>query len=75
MGIIASSQFDTKCFLTYHTILCSTCRVSLGDNAPHDVWNETWTTQLDASQFIVDYLAEKMPSMTIYPAIGNHGSQ
>ncbi|XP_064390899.1 sphingomyelin phosphodiesterase A-like [Halichondria panicea] len=45
-----------------------------GDNAPHDVWNETWTTQLDATQFVVDYLAEKLPSMTIYPAIGNHES-
>ena len=44
-----------------------------GDNPPHDIWNETFASQLEVTQFIVDYLAQQLPNINIYPAIGNHG--
>ena len=44
-----------------------------GDNPPHDLWNETFASQLEVTQFIVDYLAQQLPNISIYPAIGNHG--
>ena len=46
-----------------------------GDNPPHDIWNETFASQLEVTQFIVDYLAQQLPNINIYPAIGNHGMQ
>lgn len=46
---------------------------TIGDNPPHDVWNETWTSQLNATNYVVNYVASKLPNVTIYPAIGNHG--
>ena len=52
-------------------ILC-VC-VCAGDNPPHDLWNETWTSQTDATAYLVSYLAEKLPNRRIYPALGNHG--
>ena len=59
------------------SLLCSVCvcgnNTLSGDNAPHEVWNETWASQYDASKFLMDYLAQKLPNTTIYPAIGNHG--
>ena len=45
----------------------------LGDNPPHDVWNETYNSQLGATQFLVDYLAQKL-NRIIYPAMCNHGN-
>eukprot|EP00731_Ephydatia_muelleri_P015723 Em0009g147a len=47
--------------------------VYTGDNPPHDIWNETYNSQLGATQFLVDYLAQKL-NRTIYPAMGNHES-
>ncbi|KAL5481336.1 hypothetical protein EMCRGX_G021473 [Ephydatia muelleri] len=47
--------------------------VYTGDNPPHDIWNETYNSQLGATQFLVDYLAQ-MLNRTIYPAMGNHES-
>lgn len=76
-------------FLAYHSELYTsfTIPVSLGaltavsylpssgDNPPHDLWNETFASQLEVTQFIVDYLAQQLPNINIYPAIGNHGTQ
>ena len=47
----------------------------LGDNSPHDVWNETDSTQTQASKLVVDYLSDRLSSLdvSIYPAMGNHG--
>ena len=45
----------------------------LGDNPPHDVWNETLASQLTATDYTVNYVASKLPNTTIYPAMGNHG--
>ncbi len=45
-----------------------------GDNPPHDMWNQTWNSSLRDTQMVVDYLASKFPNVTIYPAIGNHGT-
>ena len=47
--------------------------ILLGDNPPHDIWNETWASQLTATDYIVNYVASKLPGITIYPAMGNHG--
>lgn len=46
---------------------------TVGDNPPHDIWNETWTSQLNATDYVVNYVASKLPNVTIYPAFGNHG--
>jgi sphingomyelin phosphodiesterase len=45
-----------------------------GDNSPHDVWNETWASQIQATEFVTSYLMHKLPHKRIYPAIGNHES-
>ena len=47
--------------------------VIAGDNSPHDLWNETWTSQFQATDYLVSYLSEKLPDIVIYPALGNHG--
>ena len=52
---------------------CHHCYSFAGDNPPHDIWNETWTSQLNATDYIVNYVASKLPNVTIYPAFGNHG--
>ena len=44
-----------------------------GDNPPHEIWNETFSSQLESSHFVIDYLAQQLPNATIYPAMGNHG--
>ena len=44
-----------------------------GDNSPHEIWNESFSSTLEASQFVLDYLAQQLPNFTIYPAMGNHG--
>jgi sphingomyelin phosphodiesterase len=45
-----------------------------GDNSPHDLWNETWVSQFEATNYLVSYLAEKLPHTPVYPALGNHES-
>ena len=47
--------------------------VCAGDNSPHDLWNETWSSQFGATDYLVSYLSEKLPGKFIYPALGNHG--
>lgn len=49
--------------------------VYTGDNPPHDVWNETWSSQLESTRLVVDYLSAHLPpGLPIYPAVGNHES-
>ena len=45
----------------------------IGDNSPHDLWNETWVSQYQATDYLVSYLSERLPNTLIYPALGNHG--
>lgn len=43
-----------------------------GDNPPHDMWNQSYDSQLQATKTIVDFFHQRMPTITIYPSIGNH---
>ncbi|XP_064609219.1 sphingomyelin phosphodiesterase A-like [Liolophura sinensis] len=45
-----------------------------GDSPPHDVWQESWDSQLKADSLVVQRLNEQLEGFTIYPAIGNHES-
>ena len=47
--------------------------LSLGDNPPHDMWNETYESQLLATKVVVNSVSEKLGATLIYPALGNHG--
>ena len=46
--------------------------VYTGDNPPHDIWEESWQSQTNSTNFLVKYLSTKLPNQTIYPAMGNH---
>lgn len=45
-----------------------------GDNPPHDIWEESRTTQLFRTEYLVDrlYAAYADSNVTVYPALGNH---
>jgi sphingomyelin phosphodiesterase len=43
-----------------------------GDNSPHDVWNETWASQYQVTDFLISYLTQRLPRRHIFPALGNH---
>lgn len=45
-----------------------------GDNPPHDIWIESFTGQVEATQFLVRYIRNGIGNGTIYPALGNHES-
>ena len=65
-------------FCCVHQYILHVVKVDLdifnsGDNPPHDVWMETWNGQLQASEYIVDYISKQLPNTTIYPVFGNHG--
>ncbi|KAL5004721.1 hypothetical protein ScPMuIL_018177 [Solemya velum] len=45
-----------------------------GDAPPHDVWSESWASQLSDDEHVIDELANLLPNTTIYPALGNHES-
>lgn len=44
-----------------------------GDNPPHDIWNESLSSQVQATKMVVDHLANKISGIRIFPAMGNHG--
>lgn len=45
-----------------------------GDNPPHDIWMQTFETQLNASLRITNLLKQYFPNTQIFPSIGNHES-
>ncbi|KAF2072539.1 hypothetical protein CYY_006156 [Polysphondylium violaceum] len=45
-----------------------------GDNPPHDIWMQTFETQLNASLRITNLLKQYFPKAQIFPSIGNHES-
>ena len=45
-----------------------------GDIAPHDVWQQTETKDLEEISYTIDLLNQTFPNKKIYPCVGNHES-
>ncbi|KAN0022112.1 hypothetical protein ACTFIU_004280 [Dictyostelium citrinum] len=46
-----------------------------GDNPPHDIWEQTYDSQINASQLVTNLVKKYFgPTAKIFPAIGNHES-
>ncbi|XP_041357725.1 sphingomyelin phosphodiesterase A-like [Gigantopelta aegis] len=42
------------------------------DFPPHDIWQETWASQLNRAHDTLVHMREKLPGFNIYPTLGNH---
>ena len=45
-----------------------------GDNPPHDLWNQTKASQMNATQSMTDLVRATFPNTPVFPLIGNHDS-
>jgi len=43
-----------------------------GDNPPHDMWEESQSTQLNASHDVTELIMRYFPNTPVYPVLGNH---
>ncbi|XP_046574679.1 sphingomyelin phosphodiesterase A-like [Haliotis rubra] len=45
-----------------------------GDAPPHDTWEESWFTQLNADLHVINTIKSYLPGIPVYPVLGNHES-
>lgn len=46
-----------------------------GDLVPHDVWNRSREKNLEIINYTTRVLAESLPVVRVFPAIGNHEAE
>ena len=49
------------------------CIWSAGDGPPHALWDETQVRQLNMTSWIAKQFTERLPGVSVYPTLGNHG--
>ncbi|XP_046373971.2 sphingomyelin phosphodiesterase A-like [Haliotis rufescens] len=45
-----------------------------GDSPPHDLWEESWSTQFNADLDVINIIKSYLPEIAVYPVLGNHES-
>ncbi|XP_067674932.1 sphingomyelin phosphodiesterase A-like [Haliotis asinina] len=45
-----------------------------GDSPPHDIWEESWSIQLNADLHVINTIKFYLPGVPVYPVLGNHES-
>ena len=54
------------------TALVAHSHVVIGDDPPHNVWNQTQEYNVNVSRIIANLFATGLPNTTFFPVLGNH---